>query len=75
MNRPAFLRVSAGFGRSTRVSNVRFLPLEDLKEEYHVDLTFEVKRKILGENAARLYGIDIAAQTAKLSQDGIGLAR
>ena len=32
---------------------------------------FETKRKILGENAARLYGIDIAAQTAKLTQDGI----
>ena len=44
---------------------------EDLKQEYHVDLTFEIKRKILGENAARLYGIDIPAQTAKLSRDGI----
>ena len=42
---------------------------EDLKQEYHVDLTLEIKRKILGENAARLYGIDIAAQTAKLSRD------
>jgi hypothetical protein len=42
---------------------------------YHVDLTFEIKRKILGENTARLYGIDIAAQTAKLSRDGIGLGR
>src|ERR1700724_2149238 len=37
---------------------------EDLKQEYHVDLTLEVKRKILGENTARLYGIDIAAQEA-----------
>jgi uncharacterized protein len=46
---------------------------EDLKQEYHVDLTPEIKRKILGENAARLYGIDIAAQTAKLSQDGIAV--
>jgi predicted TIM-barrel fold metal-dependent hydrolase len=45
---------------------------EDLKQEYYVDLTFEIKRKILGQNAARLYGIDIAAQTAKLSRDGIG---
>ena len=44
---------------------------EDLKQEYHVDLTPEIKRKILGENAARLYGIDIAAQTAKLRQDGL----
>jgi uncharacterized protein len=46
-----------------------------LKQEYHVDLTFEIKGKILGENTARLYGIDIAAQTAKLSRDGIGLRR
>jgi predicted TIM-barrel fold metal-dependent hydrolase len=45
---------------------------EDMKEEYHVDLTFEIKRKILGENAARLYGIDIGSQTAKLSRDGMG---
>ena len=44
---------------------------DDLKQEYHVDLTFEIKRKILGENAARLYGIDIAAQTAKLTRDGV----
>ena len=43
---------------------------EDLKQEYHVDLTFEIKRKILGENIARLYGIDIAAQTAKLAGTG-----
>ncbi|HWZ67248.1 MAG TPA: hypothetical protein VNW89_05440, partial [Stellaceae bacterium] len=48
---------------------------EDLKQEYHVDLTLENKRKILGENTARLYGIDIATQAAKLSQDGIGLER
>ena len=32
-----------------------------------MDLTLEIKQKILGENIARLYGIDIAAQTAKLS--------
>jgi hypothetical protein len=30
---------------------------DDLKREYHVVLTPEVKRKILGENSARLYGI------------------
>jgi hypothetical protein len=46
---------------------------EDLKQEYHVDLTFEIKRKILGENIARLYDIDIAAQAAKLGRDGLGL--
>ena len=48
---------------------------EDMKQEYHVDLTFEIKRKILGENIARLYGIDIPAQTAKLRQDGLGAAQ
>jgi predicted TIM-barrel fold metal-dependent hydrolase len=45
---------------------------EDLKQEYHVDLTLEIKRKILGENAARLYGIDIAEKVGKLGQDPIG---
>ena len=44
---------------------------EDLKQEYHVDLTLEIKQKILGENIARLYGIDIAAQTAKLNTVGL----
>jgi uncharacterized protein len=44
---------------------------DDIKQEYHVDLTLETKRKILGENAARLYGIDIPAQTAKLKSDAI----
>ncbi|MGH7048613.1 MAG: amidohydrolase family protein [Stellaceae bacterium] len=46
---------------------------EDLKEEYHVDLTLDIKRKILGENAARLYGIDIADQVQKLSRDGLAI--
>ena len=46
----------------------------DLKEEYRVDLTLETKRKILGENAARLYGIDIPAKTAKLKNDAISAA-
>ncbi len=45
---------------------------EDIKEEYGVDLTLETKRKILSENAARLYGIDMAALKEKLSQDEIG---
>jgi len=45
---------------------------EDLRQEYHVDLTLEIKRKILGENAARLYGIDIAKKAEKLGQDPIG---
>ncbi len=46
---------------------------DDVKQEYGVDLTLETKRKILGENAARLYGIDIDTQRAKLRQDPIGM--
>ena len=46
---------------------------DDVKEEYKVELTPAVKRKILGENAARLYGIDIAARKAALSKDEIGV--
>jgi len=46
---------------------------EDIKQEYGVDLTLETKRKILGENVARLYGIDIAVQKAKLGRDSIGV--
>jgi uncharacterized protein len=45
---------------------------DDIQEEYGVDLTVDVKRKILGENIARLYGIDIAAHREKLSQDEVG---
>lgn len=39
---------------------------DEVKKETGTDLTLEVKKKILGENAARLYGIDIALQKAKL---------
>ncbi|WP_248930704.1 amidohydrolase family protein [Paenibacillus hamazuiensis] len=48
---------------------------EDLKQETGTDLTLAVKRKILGENAARLYGIDIAAQKSLLSQDKLAVSR
>jgi hypothetical protein len=51
-----------------------FALLEDLKQEYRMDLASEIKSKALGGNTARLYGIDIAAQTAKLSQDGVCVA-
>ncbi|MCS6963383.1 MAG: amidohydrolase, partial [Thermoflexus sp.] len=53
----------------------RFIAFElppDIRDEFGVDLTLETKRKILGENAARLYGIDIAAQREKLRRDPIG---
>ena len=46
---------------------------DDIKEEFKVDLTPAIKRKILGENAAGLYGIDIPAHREKLSRDEIGL--
>jgi predicted TIM-barrel fold metal-dependent hydrolase len=46
---------------------------EEIKKEYGVELTLDIKRKILGENAARLYGIDIGTQKATLCQDGIGV--
>ena len=41
---------------------------EDIKKERGVDLTPEIKEKILGLNAARLYNIDVAAKRAALSQ-------
>ena len=44
---------------------------DDIREEFGVDLTPEVKRKIMGENTARLYGFDIEAHSAKLAGDEI----
>lgn len=44
-----------------------------IREEYGVDLTPEAKRKVLGENAASLYGIDRSTNWAKLSQDEISV--
>jgi predicted TIM-barrel fold metal-dependent hydrolase len=37
----------------------------EIQAEYGKELTLTAKRKILGENAARLYGVDIAAHKAK----------
>ena len=45
---------------------------DDIREEFGVELTPAIKRKIMGENAARLYGIDIEAHQAKLASDDIG---
>ena len=45
---------------------------EEIAEEYGVQLSLEIKRKILGENAARLYGINIAAHRERLARDKIG---
>lgn len=41
---------------------------EDIKQERGVDLAPETKEKILGLNAARLYGIDVEAKRAELAQ-------
>jgi predicted TIM-barrel fold metal-dependent hydrolase len=41
---------------------------DELVQETGKQLTLEIKRKILGENAARIYGVDIAAQKAKHSR-------
>ena len=46
----------------------KFMALElpdDIKEEYGVDITPEAKRKILGENVAGLYGIDLLYPSGK----------
>ncbi len=42
---------------------------QDLKDEYHIDLTPEVKAKILGLNAARLYGLDVPERQKKIQGD------
>jgi hypothetical protein len=41
---------------------------DEVVQETGKQLTMEIKRKILGENAARIYGVDIAAQQAKHSR-------
>jgi uncharacterized protein len=40
---------------------------DEVKRETGVELTLETKKKILGLNAARLYGIDVAAQKKRLA--------
>jgi hypothetical protein len=42
---------------------------QDLKDEYHVDLSTEVKAKILGLNAARLYDLDVPGHQQKIRGD------
>jgi hypothetical protein len=43
---------------------------DDIAKETGSALTLENKKKILGLNAARLYGIDIAAQKTKIADAG-----
>jgi predicted TIM-barrel fold metal-dependent hydrolase len=50
----------------------RFMAFElpaDIEDEYGVTLTKEIKQKIVGENIARLYGIDIEAKKQELAGD------
>lgn len=47
---------------------------EEVQKETGVTFTLDVKKKILGENAAKLYGIDIPAQKARLKQQRIAPA-
>jgi hypothetical protein len=44
---------------------------EEHKMEYGVEWNHEVKKKVMGENAAELYDIDIEEQKRKLSDDAI----
>ena len=47
---------------------------EDIKKERGVDLTPEIKEKILGLNAVRLYDIDIAAKKAAFAGSPVCIA-
>src|SRR5260370_3228899 len=44
---------------------------EDIKKEYGVDLTDEIKQKIIGGNIARLYGIDAESKLNAIANDHI----
>ena len=41
------------------------------RDEFGLELTHDVKKKIIGENAAELYDIDIEEQKEKLANDAI----
>ena len=44
---------------------------QDLKDEYGVDLTPEIKQKIIGGNIARLYNVDIESKLKAIENDEI----
>ena len=48
---------------------------EDLKKEYGVDLTPEIKEKIVGGNIARLYGIDVQNKLKAIAGDELSKRR
>ena len=47
---------------------------EDIAKEHGVQLTDEIKEKILGLNMARLYNIDIAARKAEFAAQPMSIA-
>jgi len=47
---------------------------EDIAKEHGVQLTPEIKEKILGLNAAKLYDIDVAAKRASLARAPLNIA-
>ena len=46
----------------------------EMVEDTGIQLTPDIKRKVLGENAARLYGIDIEAKKKALAGDAFATA-
>ncbi|MBV9282263.1 MAG: amidohydrolase family protein, partial [Chloroflexi bacterium] len=48
---------------------------EDIKQEYGVDLTPEIKEKIVGGNIAALYSIDVPARQEAIAGDEIAQRR
>jgi len=54
---------------------IKFELPDDLKKEYGVDLDLAAKKKILGLNAARLYGVDIGEQKKKLAAQPVTPAK
>ena len=44
---------------------------DEQKDEYGVELTTDVMRKIMGENAADLYDIDIEAKKREFASDAV----
>jgi len=47
---------------------------DELVQETGKQLTLDIKKKILGGNAARIYGVDIEAQKAKLRHAELAVA-
>src|SRR6266540_2514796 len=48
---------------------------EDLKQQYGVDLTPEIKQQIIGGNIARLYGVDVEQKLKAIAGDELSQRR